>query len=200
MTIFAITATITPGPNNLMVAVSGANYGFRRTIPHILGIAAGFTIMLIAVGLGLAQIFATYPWVQQVLKYASLIFLLYLAYKMGRARAPTPAADSSIKKSFLISTGKPVNFFQAALFQWVNPKAWLMILGAVSTFTTQESLFSVGLLTVVFLIVCFPCNALWAGFGVMLSRFLTGNRLRVFNWSMAILMIASVLPFIIWKS
>jgi len=113
---FAFVTSITPGPNNLMLMASGANFGFRRTIPHMLGVGLGFTVMIVLVGVGLAQIFEAYPEARTALKIISVIYLLYLAWKIANAAAPTSAEEA----------GTPITFIQAALFQWVNPKAWSM--------------------------------------------------------------------------
>lgn len=195
ITTFVLAASITPGPNNLMLTASGANYGFRRTIPHMAGIMVGFAVMVMAVGLGLAQVFTAYPWIQQVLKYACFAYLVYLAYRMGTATVP-PKTANNLR---IESVSKPLSFVQAALFQWINPKAWFMVISAISTFTASPSnaLMNVSLIALIFLIVFIPCAAIWTGFGVALSHFLTGARLRVFNWCMAILMVASVIPFVL---
>lgn len=178
-----------------MLTASAANYGLKRTIPHMAGIMVGFTVMIMAVGLGLAQIFTTYVWVQQVLKYACFAYLVYLAYRMGTAKVPPKTAS----KLPVESASKPLSFIQAALFQWVNPKAWFMVISAISMFTTSafNAFVNVSLIAAIFFFVFIPCALIWAGFGVALSHFLTGTRLRIFNWSMAILMVASVVPFVL---
>jgi len=195
ITTFVLAASITPGPNNLMLTASGANYGFRLTMPHMAGIMVGFAVMVMAVGLGLAQVFAAYPWIQQVLKYACFAYLVYLAYRMGTATvAPNKSPNLQTE-----SASKPLNFTQAALFQWVNPKAWFMVISAISTFTasSENAFMNVSFIAIIFMIVFIPCAAIWTGFGVALSHFLTGTRLRIFNWCMAILMVASVIPFVL---
>lgn len=178
-----------------MLTASGANYGFRRTIPHMGGIMVGFAVMVMAVGLGLAQVFTAYPWIQQVLKYVCFAYLVYLAYRMGTAAVPPKTANNLP----IESASKPISFIQAALFQWINPKAWFMVISAISTFTASSSnaLANVSLIAAIFFIVFIPCAAIWTGFGVALSHFLTGARLRIFNWCMAILMVASVIPFVL---
>lgn len=195
ITTFVLAASITPGPNNLMLTASGANYGFRLTMPHMAGIMVGFAVMVMAVGLGLAQVFAAYPWIQQVLKYACFAYLVYLAYRMGTATV-APKKSPNLQTE---SASKPLNFTQAALFQWVNPKAWFMVISAISMFTTSafNAFVNVSLIAAIFFFVFIPCALIWAGFGVALSHFLTGTRLRIFNWSMAILMVASVVPFVL---
>ena len=178
-----------------MLTASAANYGLRRTIPHMAGILIGFTVMVMAVGLGLAEIFTTYLWVQLVLKYACFAYLVYLAYRMGTAKVSPKTAPNLPAES----ASKPLSFIQAALFQWVNPKAWFMVISAISTFTTStfNAFVNVSLIATIFFIVFIPCALIWASFGVALGHFLTGTRLQVFNWSMAILMVASVVPFVL---
>jgi threonine/homoserine/homoserine lactone efflux protein len=113
LSVFALVSSITPGPNNLMLMASGANFGFRRTIPHMLGVALGFTLMVLLIGVGLVQVFDTFPVAYQGLKVISVVYLLYLAWKIGTATAPGEDTDSA---------GTPFTFIQAALFQWVNPR------------------------------------------------------------------------------
>jgi threonine/homoserine/homoserine lactone efflux protein len=123
LTLFVFVSSITPGPNNLMLLSSGTRFGFRRTIPHMLGIGVGFMVMIALVGLGLAQLFLLYPPLHLALKIVSITYLLYLAWKIATSEPPT--ADEA-------ETGKPMTFLQAAAFQWVNPKAWTMTLTAFS--------------------------------------------------------------------
>ena len=120
---FAFVSSVTPGPNNLMLMASGANFGFKRTIPHMLGVGIGFTLMVVLVGAGLMQLFDLYPVSYDVLRVVCVIYLSYLAYRIATAAAPEHQADS---------TAKPFSFLQAALFQWVNPKAWTMALTAIA--------------------------------------------------------------------
>ena len=187
--LFALVSSITPGPNNLMLMASGANYGFRRTIPHILGVGVGFTIMVLLVGVGLMQIFDLYPVSYQILKVASVVYLIYLAWKIATAAAPTDAK---------LTAGKPFTFIQAALFQWVNPKAWTMALTAISIYSPTQGLLAVAFVAVVFGIVNLPCVSLWTSLGLSLQRLLTSSaRLRVFNAVMAVLLISSLYPVLL---
>lgn len=182
---FAFVASITPGPNNLMLMASGANFGWMRTLPHMFGISVGFVVMVALVGVGLAQVFAAYPLVFKVLQAVSLAYLLYLAWKIATAVGP---ADSQ-------ASGKPFTFMQAALFQWVNPKAWAMALTAMSVYTPSSEVFAVLLSALVFGIVNLPCITLWAMLGTQVQRLLTNpGRLRVFNGVMALLLVGSLLP------
>lgn len=185
LAVFALVTSGTPGPNNLMLMSSGANFGFRRTIPHMLGVGIGFTFMILLVGLGLAEIFETYPVTQLILKVVSVVYLLYLAWKIANA-APIQS-DQAV--------GTPITFLQAALFQWVNPKAWSMALTAISAYNPTNDLTGVYIVTLVFGAINLPCISGWTLFGGQLKRFLTSQRkLVIFNWTMAILLIATLYP------
>lgn len=185
---FAFVSSATPGPNNLMLMASGTNFGFARTIPHMMGVSGGFVVMVILVGLGLAKIFETFPVLQTILKVGSVAYLVYLAWKIATANAPKDAAAGA----------KPMTFIGASLFQWVNPKAWTMALGAVSVYVPKSDPI-VGLLIVagVFGAVNLPVVSGWAAMGVQLRRFLQDPvKLRVFNVTAAILLLASLYPVI----
>ncbi|MGH6933478.1 MAG: LysE family translocator, partial [Dongiaceae bacterium] len=150
--VFAIATSITPGPNLILIAASGVNFGFRRTIPHMLGIVVGFPIMMLAIGLGLGEVFKASPLLHEMLRYVGGAYLLFLAYKIavaGHAKEFGPIP-------------KPFTFLQAAAFQWVNPKAWLIAVGAVSTFTSVggDPLNEVLLIAVIFGLVSVPCVGL----------------------------------------
>ena len=188
LALFAFVSSITPGPNNLMLMASGANFGFRRTIPHMLGVALGFVFMVVLVGAGLVQIFDAFPVSYSALKVASVIYLTYLAWKIAHA-GPTEASGSR---------GTPMTFLQAAAFQWVNPKAWAMALTAVTVYTPSGSGVAVVILVaLVFGLVNLPSIGIWAFLGVQMRRFLTtAGRLRTFNWIMATLLILSLWPIL----
>jgi len=189
LTLFAFVSSITPGPNNLMLMASGANFGFRRTLPHLLGVGIGFTLMIVLVGVGLVQVFDLYPISHQILKLVSVIYLLWLAWKI--ANAATPECDVQ-------SEGTPITFIQAALFQWVNPKAWTMALTAISAYTPDQTLYYVSLVALVFGIVNLPSVSLWTVLGEQMARFLTSAaRLRAFNWAMAGLLVLSLYPVVL---
>lgn len=187
---FTIATSFTPGPNLILITASGANFGFRRTIPHMLGIIIGFPAMTIAVGLGLGEVFKASAVLHQLLKYAGSAYLLYLAYRIavaGRAR------DSD-------GIARPFTFLQAAAFQWVNPKAWLMAIGAISAFTTVggDPMIEILLITVVFGLVTVPSVGLWTLFGVAVGRLLRSNAaLRAFNLTMGLLLATSVALFFV---
>ena len=188
--LFSISMTITPGPNNVMVTASGVNFGYKKTLPHILGITFGFPFMVVLIGLGLGSVFKSFPVVHHILKYIGAAYLLFLAYKI--------ATFSSYDKKG--NRNKPFTFWQAVIFQWVNPKAWVMAVGAISTFTSVGSdvFLEVLLIAFVFCIICFPCVSLWAFLGINIKRLLTTDFYRkVFNISMAFLLVISLLPVFI---
>ncbi|MFG6081780.1 LysE family translocator [Paracoccus litorisediminis] len=184
---FAFVTSVTPGPNNLMLMASGANFGLRRTLPHMLGVALGFGAMVALLGLGIAQIITANPAIAQVMKWVSLTYVLWLAWKIAGSAAPQ--SDSAA------STARPMSFLAACAFQWVNPKAWMMALGALSAYSAGAGgEFAVAL---VFTLVNLPSVAIWAAMGQGLRGVLQDpRRLRLFNWAMAGLLILSVLPVI----
>ncbi len=190
---FALAATITPGPNNVMVMASGMNFGYWRTVPHMLGISIGFPLMLVAVGAGLGAVLQSHPEVQRALTYIGAAYLLWLAWKIAVAAAPVAGA----------TVGHPLNFFQAAAFQWVNPKAWMMSLGAVAAFTSADRDFVLDLtvIAIAFASVVYPCVSIWTLFGGAIGRLLRDPRLRtVFNVSIALLLVASLIwPLVLSK-
>ena len=182
---FAFVSSITPGPNNLMLMASGANFGFRRSIPHMLGIGIGFSVMVLLVGAGLVQVFDAYPISHQILKIGSVLYLLYLAWKIANA-APVGKGEDA---------GTPMSFAQAAAFQWVNPKAWSMALTAVTVYTPDTTLAAIGLVALVFGAINLPSVSTWTLLGQQMARLLTNAaRLRTFNWTMAALLVASLYP------
>jgi threonine/homoserine/homoserine lactone efflux protein len=185
LALFAFVSSITPGPNNLMLMASGANFGFRRTIPHMLGINLGFVFMCLVVGVGLAQVFDTYPVSYTILKTFSIVYLLWLAWKIAHA-APIKSQDA---------TGTPMTLLQAAAFQWVNPKAWAMVLTAISVYTPAQTVQMVILVALIFASINLPSIGTWTVLGQQMARFLTSpRRLVVFNWAMALLLVASLYP------
>jgi len=185
---FAVVAGFTPGPNNLMLAASGANFGVRRTLPHLLGILFGFPLLLLAVGLGLGAMFQRHPEAHAVMKFVGAAFLIYLAWRIATASPDT--SDAAI--------GRPLTFLEAFLFQWVNIKGWVFAIGAITTYTTVGGRASQELAVIVAMsvLVTIGSTSAWTGFGVVLSRFLqeSPQTRRVFNISMAILLVLSILP------
>lgn len=184
---FAFVTSITPGPNNMMLMASGANYGVRRTVPHMLGVATGFVIMAVLVGAGLVQVFDAVPALHTALKIVSVAYLLYLAWKIATAPLPPPAGRA----------GKPMTFLAAALFQWVNPKAWAMALTAVTVYAPTQTIAGLTLVSVTFGVINLPAVGCWAMLGQQMRRVLTNaGRLRAFNTIMAVLLIASLYPVV----
>ena len=164
---FAFVGSVTPGPNNLMLMASGANFGIRRTLPHLCGIVAGFAFMVLLVGIGLMQVFNAYPVAYDLLRIFSIVYLGYLAWKI--------AASNSISAS---ASTKPMTVLQAALFQWVNPAA-------------------VGFVALVAALVNLPSIFVWIMIGNRMQHYLReGIRLRVFNYVMALLLLASLYPVV----
>lgn len=184
---FAVVTLFTPGPNNLMLMASGVNFGFRRTLPHMLGVACGFPLMMAAVGAGLAQVFGLVPALHLVLKAAAVVFMLWLAWKI--ATEPPPDAGAT--------AGRPLGFGQAAGFQWVNPKAWAMALTATSAYLPAPGFGGVAVVAAVFLGLGLCSAASWVLAGRTVARLLREPRhLRVFNLAMAGLLLASLVPLL----
>ncbi|MFC0279314.1 LysE family translocator [Falsigemmobacter intermedius] len=186
LTLYALVSSITPGPNNLMLMASGVNFGFRRTLPHMLGIGIGFTVMLALVGFGLGGIFAQFPQLETALKVVAVSYMLWLAWKITQSSAPEDGARAG---------GKPMTFPQAAAFQWVNPKAWIMALSAIPIYAPSQSAAQVLLVAAIFGAVNLPSVSTWALAGTLMRRWLQDPlRLKVFNWLMAGLLVLSLAP------
>lgn len=188
LALFSFVSSITPGPNNLMLMASGANFGFRRTLPHMLGVGIGFTAMVALVGLGLVGLFEAYPLSYDVLKAVSVVYLVFLAWKIATSAAPAGTETEE-------QQGRPITFIQAVLFQWVNPKAWTMALTALTVYAPSQSLWAVLLVAAVFGLINLPCVSSWTLLGQQLQRLLTSQRrLAAFNISMAVLLVGSLYP------
>ncbi len=189
LALFAVVSSITPGPNNLMLMASGANFGLLRTMPHMLGVALGFVLMVILVGVGIVRIFEIWPITRTILNIACGLYLLYLAWKIATAAPASPDAPET--------TGTPMTFLQAAAFQWVNPKAWAMAVSATTVYLPRADLTGILLVGVIFGAINLPSVGVWAGLGVALRTFLSSpTRLRIFNWIMAILLVGSLWPIV----
>ena len=185
--LFALATSLTPGPNNMMLLASGANFGFRLTLPHLLGVSMGFVLLVWIVGLGLGAVFAAYPPLHTVLQVLGGLYLVYLAWKIGTATGIGAGTGEA---------GQPMTFAQAAAFQWVNPKAWTMALGAATTYAPRAH-YVVNILIVglVFGVINLPCCGSWATLGTVMRRFLSRpGILRAFNAVMAALLLASLYP------
>jgi threonine/homoserine/homoserine lactone efflux protein len=187
---FATATAVTPGPNNIMVTASGVNFGFTRTMPHILGITFGFFALILGCAAGLGAIFAAYPPLQLVLKVAGAVYMLWLAWKVATSAPASAEADE---------LAQPISFWQAALFQWVNPKAVVVALSAVAIYVRPAHWrVDIVVLLAVFTITTVLAVASWTGFGVALRRVLTEpKRARIFNIAMALLLVASIVPMVI---
>ncbi|GAB3351463.1 MULTISPECIES: LysE family translocator [Chromohalobacter] len=182
---FALVTTATPGPNNLMLMASGANFGFRRTVPHMIGIVGGLTVLTLMAGIGLMALFDAFPLLRNVLEVISIGYLLWLAWKVATA---APLKDTA-------AGGQPMTFWQAAAFQWVNPKAWAMGLSAITLYAPDRSLLSIMLVAAAFALVCFPAISIWAWLGTVVRQWLSSaRRRRAFNIAMAALLVASLYP------
>lgn len=189
--LFALVASITPGPNNVMLLASGVNFGYKRTIPHMLGVTLGFMAMLLVVGFGLAEFFARSPGFHRLVRWAGAGYLVYLAYRIA-STGPAVADPASAEGS------KPFGFGAAFMFQWVNPKAWAMAITAFSTYLPAGTAVGwIAALALLFPLINLPCISAWVLFGALLKRWLREPRIaRVFNVVMAILLLASLVPML----
>jgi len=188
---FCFVSSITPGPNNMMLLASGATFGLRRTLPHMAGISGGCALMVLVLGWALAGVIARVPGLFVALHFVSTLYLLWLAWRIATSAGPHGARPRA----------QPLSVVDAAAFQWVNPKAWAMVLGAVTNFARPAHLLTdVPLVALVLLAIGLPCITLWAGSGELLSRSLSDPRaLRLFNIGMAALLVTSILPGI-WRA
>lgn len=192
---FAVSMSATPGPNNTMLTASGATWGLRRTVPHMLGISFGFPAMLLAVALGAGELLRAHPFALAVLRWGGAAYLLWLAWRIATAR--TARTDDGEPSE---AGGRPFSFLQAVLFQWVNPKAWVIGVAAVLTQTTASGAAEIAeafLLALMFLVVTLITSVFWILVGVGAARVLrTARALRGFNIAMAALLVASLLPLL----
>jgi threonine/homoserine/homoserine lactone efflux protein len=186
LALFAAASSLTPGPNNMMILSSGVNYGFRRSLPHWFGISWGFCFMVVAVGMGLAALFTQFPVLHTVLKVVGTLYMLWLAYKIATSNSRIEGKN-----------GSPMTFLQACAFQWVNPKAWMMALGALSTYpvVTQPYWPQVLIVAAMFTLINQPCVGVWLAVGTGLKRYLDRPAyLKAFNYVMAALLLVSLYP------
>ena len=188
LVLFALVSSITPGPNNLMLMASGANFGFKRTLPHLLGVERGFTLLIVSVGTGIGNLLEVSPNSLTALRVMCTVYIGYLAMRLARTNSvATLTSDSA----------RPMTTVEAVLFQWVNPKAWAMALSSVSLFVPSLSFSSVLIVAVVFVVVGVPCVSAWTLLGEQLQMKLgTKKRLRRFNAVMSLTLVASVLPML----
>ena len=187
---FAFASSVTPGPNNMMLVASGVNFGVRRTLWHVAGINVGFPVMLLLTGLGLGQVFQLYPMIYTAMKIVGIVYMLWLAWKVATSG---PVGDGQGV------AGKPMTFWQAAAFQWVNPKAWAMVIGAIAAYTVPENYIgSLLIITAVYALVGAPGSLVWAMFGAALRNWLRDPvKVRWFNIAMAVLLVLSLYPAVV---
>ncbi len=198
LSVFAAVSSGTPGPNNLMILTSGVNFGMKRSIPHLMGITLGFCFMIFCVGMGLQTMFTVFPQLETVLRYGGTAYLLWLAWKI--ANSGPPSSNSGEGKA-----AKPMGFWAATAFQWVNPKAWFMAISAITTYASAATdaefgskLSQVLLVVLVFGAINLPLVACWGWFGSAMRRFLQDPKnLKIFNVTMAVMLIASLYPIVL---
>ena len=188
---FAIATAFSPGPNNIMLLSSGLNFGYKRTLALISGIMLGFSFMVIAVGLGIGELFEIFPWFYTLLKVIGVLYLLWMAVQIAQTKGTLSTTKSE---------QKPFTFLQAILFQWVNPKAWIMTVTSTSSFINNENSIPLQVLFIAFvyfIIGLFSTHS-WALGGVFLQRIIQDEkRLHLFNMFMALLIILSLIPLLV---
>jgi threonine/homoserine/homoserine lactone efflux protein len=184
--LFGLASSATPGPNNIMLTASGSTFGLRRSIPHIAGISVGFPVMIFAVGLGLGEIFTRYPQVHLALKWIGAAYLLYLAWRIAQSGGADGGGSAN---------GRPLTFLEAAAFQWVNPKAWMMAVSSIPAFTTIGGNYYLELLLIsaVFAVICVPSCLAWCMFGVGIRQLIRSEETaRLVNLALAGLVVLSI--------
>lgn len=198
LSVFAAVSSGTPGPNNLMILTSGVNFGMKRSIPHLMGITLGFCFMIFCVGMGLQTMFTVVPQLETILRYGGTAYLLWLAWKIAHSAPPSSSARED-------TSAKPMGFWAATAFQWVNPKAWFMAISAITTYASSTDggvngggkLVQVLLVVLIFGLINLPLVACWGWFGSAMRQFLQDpKKLKLFNWTMAILLVASLYPIV----
>lgn len=191
ITSFTFAGVLTPGPNNIMLLSSGLTFGYKNTIPHILGVVLGFTIMVILVGLGLGAIFETFPIIFTILKFIGISYLFWMAWHIANSKSEIKTKNNQ--------NSKPFTFIQAASFQWVNPKAWFMAITTTVSFVTnpEHGFIQVLIIAFIFMLVGFISTNIWTLGGVYLKKLIKNPlHVKIFNITMAVLIITSVLPVI----
>ena len=194
--LFMLVSSITPGPNNTMLMASGVHFGYRRTLAHLMGVQLGFGFMLIAVGLGLHTVLSQFPAFYDVVRFAGAAYMVWMAWSLASAR-PQFQEQAVIEQSAQ-NEPKPLGFWGAVLFQWVNPKAWVMAVTIMSAYVPPGAgLLQIAPLGLMFAVLGFPCSSVWVGFGSALRSYLQDAfRMRVFNCSMAAALLASLYPML----
>lgn len=185
--VFAAAALFTPGPNNIMLMASGLNYGFRRTLPHVAGVTLGFSFLVAVIGFGLGAVFAAYPVLHTILKYAGAAYLIYLAIVIA-VSGPSDTKDSA--------EGKPMTFLGAAMFQWVNVKGWVIAVGAIAAYAAVAVYpLNIVMLSVLLFLIGLASSMTWVLLGTSLQSLVRSPRaVRIFNVVMAVLLLASLYP------
>lgn len=189
---FFLVASITPGPNNFMLAASGMNYGCRRTVPHIVGVAVGFCSLMLLCMLGVGAVFQTFPALQFALKTLAALYLLYLAFQMAREALSRPSGADSTNDA---PARQPMSFTQAALFQYINPKAWVMGITSTATFLPAAALLSqkTAVIVLAVLFIGVPCIIIWTLFGTVMAVLFTSDKTRkLVNLTLALLLVATI--------
>ncbi|MSP83919.1 MAG: LysE family translocator [Alphaproteobacteria bacterium] len=186
LVMFAFVMSITPGPNNVLLLTSGVNFGWARTVPLMLGVGVGFMLMIVLVGLGFGQVFVRFPWTHAAVQIVGIVYMLWLAWTFANAGAIREGEAKA----------RPMTFLQGAAFQWVNPKGWAIAVTATAAYTMPDAFtLSVLIVALVFGLVTVPSVSCWALFGTWMRRFLSRPRtVRVFNVTMALLLVASLWP------
>ena len=185
--VFAAVMFFTPGPNNVMLLSSGLTFGFRRTLPHVAGVTIGFAFMVGAVGLGFGTIFIAYPMLQTILKYAGVAYLVYLAFAIAMSGSVAPDQENG---------RRPMTFWGAAVFQWINVKGWVMVIGTITAYAGIASFpWNITIQIMLSLLLGALSCSTWALFGSALRPVLTSpSAVRAFNVVMALLLLASLYP------
>ena len=189
LSVFAAVMSLTPGPNNIMLTASGVNFGFARTIPHMSGVTVGFIVLVAACAAGLGALFVAMPSLQLALKVAGAAYMLWLAWKVASAR---PAGEGTV------APVRPLTFFQAAAFQWVNPKGVLAAFSGIALYMRPDhATTDLAIMLTVFGLCTLLAVVVWTGFGVALRRLLGNPRhARIFNVAMGLLLVASIVPMV----
>ena len=184
MLTFCFVSGVTPGPNNLMLMTSGVNFGFRRTLPHLVGVVLGFTLMVALIGFGLTAVFARFPVLLPAMRYLGAAYMLWLAWKIANSGT---VHDGERR-------GAPLGFFGAVAFQWINPKGWVMALSALTAYAVVDNYArNVVIVALTYFLVAVPSSGVWAALGASMRRALADPRVaRWFNWTMAALLAASI--------
>ena len=186
LAILAFVGSITPGPNNMIATVTGANYGFRAAVPHIFGVPFGFASMLIVGAAGVAALLLTHPFIAALIKWAGIAYLLFIAWQLARPHVPGEESHQPMK---------PLSFWQSAAFQYANPKAWMLAAATAGSFMADNAkLASVVTIVIVFSIAAMGSVTTWVLVGAALRNWLgVGSRMRIFNVAMGLLLAATAL-------